>query len=314
MRNWLSAAAGVGTLALLVGCSGSSSNVQVVDPSGKGPPGGVRQFVTLAENLGYAFEAEPIMRQARAMRPTGDAFHRSLYEGYMEHAEYEYGPLNMDYRDAIYEAEKAMVAARGGTPTPTEMSERVEPSDKVDELTQARQRLVAALAAGAPTAHPEEAGKAQAFFDCWMEQQEENFQPKDIAYCRDGFYANLQVIEQRPSQMPELVSLSTDVLFDFDKATLRSQYQPDLNRLAETLVKDTTVRVLVWGYTDTAGSADYNQRLSERRAETVARYLQSKGVSRSRMEIKGWGETHLAVQTPDNTPEQRNRRVELRRR
>ena len=314
MRNWLSAAAGVGTLALLVGCSGSSSNVQVVDPSGKGPPGGVRQFVTLAENLGYAFEAEPIMRQARAMRPTGDAFHRSLYEGYMEHAEYEYGPLNMDYRDAIYEAEKAMVAAQGGTPTPTEMSERVEPSDKADELMQARQSLIAALAGGAPTAHPEEAGKAQSFFDCWMEQQEENFQPKDIAYCRDGFYANLQVIEQKPTQMPEMVSLSTDVLFDFDKATLRSQYQPDLNRLADTLVKDTTVRVLVWGYTDTAGPPAYNQRLSERRAETVARYLQSKGVSRSRMEIKGWGETHLAVPTPDNTPEQRNRRVEIRRR
>jgi OOP family OmpA-OmpF porin len=232
----------------------------------------------------------------------------------MEHAEYEYGPLNMDYRDAIYEAEKAMVAAQGGTPTPTEMSERVEPSDKTDELMQARQRLVTALAAGAPTAHPEEAGKAQSFFDCWMEQQEENFQPKDIAYCRDGFYANLQVIEQKPTQMPEMVSLSTDVLFDFDKATLRSQYQPELNKVADTLVKDTTVRVLVWGYTDTAGPPAYNQRLSERRAETVARYLQSKGVSRSRMEIKGWGETHLAVPTPDNTPEQRNRRVEIRRR
>ena len=314
MRNWLSAAAGVGTLALLVGCSGSSSNVQVVDPSGKGPPGGVRQFVTLAENLGYAFEAEPIMGHARSMRPTGDAFHRSLYEGYMEHAEYEYGPLNMDYRDAIYEAEKAMVAAQGGTPTPTEMSERVEPSDKADELMQARQRLVAALAAGAPTAHPEEAGKAQAFFDCWMEQQEENFQPKDIAYCRDGFYANLQMIEQKPSQMPELVSLSTDVLFDFDKATLRSAYRPELDKLADVLVKDTTVRVLVWGYTDTAGPPEYNLKLSQQRAQTVARYLQSKGVSSSRMEIKGWGETHLAVPTPDNTPEQRNRRVELRRR
>lgn len=314
MRNWLSTAAGAGALALLVGCSSTSSDTAAMDPSGKGPPGGVRQFVTLGENLAFAFKAEPIMRQARAVKPSGDAFHRSLYEGYMEHAEYEYGPLNMDYRDAIYEAEKAMVAARGGTPTPTEFSERVEPSDKVDELTQSRQRLVTALAGGATTAHPEEAGKAQAFFDCWMEQQEENFQPKDIAYCRDGFFANLQVIEAKPTQMPELVSLSTDVLFDFDKSTLRSAYRPELDKLADVLVKDTTVRVLVWGYTDTAGSMPYNQRLSDRRAQTVAKYLQTKGVSASRMEIKGWGETHLAVQTPDNTPEQRNRRVEIRRR
>src|SRR5438128_741019 len=136
MRNWLSTAVGVSALALLVGCSSSASDTAAMDPSGKGPPGGVRQFVTLGENLAFAFKAEPIMRQARAVKPSGDAFHRSLYEGYMEHAEYEYGPLNMDYRDAIYEAEKAMVAARGGTPTPTEFSERVEPSDKVDELTQ----------------------------------------------------------------------------------------------------------------------------------------------------------------------------------
>ena len=87
-----------------------------------------------------------------------------------------------------------------------------------------------------------------------------------------------------------------------------------LDKIADLLVKDTTTSILVWGYTDTAGPKAYNQRLSERRAETVARYLEGKGVSRSRMQIRGWGETNLAVQTPDNTPEQRNRRVEIRRR
>lgn len=310
MRYWLSTAAGVGTLALLVGCSGPAPS-----SDGMGPPGGVRQFVTLPENWAFAFQAEPIMREARGLTTGGSAFQRSLHEGYMEHAEYEYGPLMMDFRDAIYHARKAISAARGQTPEPTQMSERVIPADKVDELTQARARLVAALAANATETKPEPAGKAQAFFDCWMEQQEENFQPKDIEYCRNGFFAALDEIEVKQREaVPEVISLSADVLFDFDKSNLRPQYRPELDKIAELLVRDTTTSILVWGYTDTAGPRAYNQRLSERRAETVARYLESKGVSRSRMQIRGWGETNLAVQTPDNTPEQRNRRVEIRRR
>jgi OmpA-OmpF porin, OOP family len=315
MRNWLSTAAGVATLALLVGCSGSTTPAG--NPSGAAPPGGVRQFVTLPENWAFAFQAEPVMREARSLNPGGSAFQRSLYEGYMEHAEYDYGPLMMDFRDAIYHARKAVAAARGTTPEPTALTgERVLPADKVDELSQARSRLVAALAANATTTKPEEAGKAQAFFDCWMEQQEENFQPKDIEYCRNGFFANLEAIEVKPAtdRVPEVISLSADVLFDFDRSTLRANERPELDQIAELLVRDTTTNVLVWGYTDTAGPQAYNQRLSERRAETVARYLESKGVSRSRMQIRGWGETNLAVQTPDNTPEQRNRRVEIRRR
>jgi OOP family OmpA-OmpF porin len=80
------------------------------------------------------------------------------------------------------------------------------------------------------------------------------------------------------------------------------------------LVQDTSANILVWGHTDTAGPAAYNMRLSERRAEAVAAYLESKGVSRSRMSVRGFGETQLAVPTPDNTPNAQNRRVEIRRR
>jgi OmpA-OmpF porin, OOP family len=313
MRNWFTTAAGVSALALLVGCSGPSTSSTA---DGMGPPGGVRQFVTLAENWAFAFQAEPIMREMYAARPAGgNAFLQGLYDGYVEHAEYEYGPLNMDFRDAIYHARKAISAGRGTAPSATALSERVLPGDKVDELTQARARLVAALAASVPQARSVEAGKAQAFFDCWMEQQEENFQPLDIAYCRNGFFANLEAIEVKPrEQVPEIISLSTDILFDFDRSTLRPEGRAELDKLAQLLVSDTATQVLVWGYADTSGPRPYNQRLSERRAEAVARYLEGKGVSRSRMQQRGFGETNLAVQTPDNTPEQRNRRVEIRRR
>ena len=62
------------------------------------------------------------------------------------------------------------------------------------------------------------------------------------------------------------------------------------------------------------GTAEYNQRLSERRANAVAAYLESKGVALNRMSVEGFGETKLAVPTPDQTYEPRNRRTEIRRR
>jgi len=317
MRNWLSTAAAASSLALLVGCSGGSgSSSTSAMGSVDDVPGPPKQFITLPENWAYAFRAEPLIKQARSTRPASDAFSQGAYEGYMEHAEYEYGPLMMDFKDAIYHGRRAIASAQGNVPQPTILSERVLPADKVDELTQARARLIAALDAGARTRKGTEAGKAQAFYDCWVEQQEENFQPKDIEYCRNGFYANLDAIEDKPSaqQVPEVTTLSADVLFEFDKSTLRDQFRPELDRIAETLVRDTSTNVLVWGHTDTAGPRPYNQRLSERRAQTVARYLEGRGVSRNRMQIQGYGETRLAVPTPDNTPEYRNRRVEIRRR
>jgi OOP family OmpA-OmpF porin len=69
------------------------------------------------------------------------------------------------------------------------------------------------------------------------------------------------------------------------------------------------VTVQVTGYTDTSGSADYNQRLSERRARHVAYILAHMGVPWNAMTLAGAGETNLAVPTPDGVREPRNRRV-----
>lgn len=260
-----------------------------------------------------AFESQRLFDQASGVSPQGDAFQQSLYAGYIEHATFEHESM-MDYPDAIYHSNKALAAARGETPQPTQLSERTLPAEAVDEVTQARARLVSALSGGGIQRDPEAAGRAQAFFDCWLEQLEENFQPRDIAYCRDGFYKNLELIEVPAQTVPEVISLQSDVLFDFDRAVIKEAFKPELDKIAEMLVGETNTQILVWGHTDTAGPADYNQRLSERRAEAVADYLESRGVTRDRMAVRGFGETQLAVPTPDNTPEARNRRVEIRRR
>ena len=71
------------------------------------------------------------------------------------------------------------------------------------------------------------------------------------------------------------------------------------------------MRLTVTGYTDTSGSPGYNQRLSERRANAVARALVRLGVSRSDMAISGRRENDLRVPTPDGVREPQNRRVEI---
>lgn len=296
MLSYVRLATAVSGLALLVGC-------------GERPPG----YTDIFGRLGMSGPAASAMKAARATSPGADAYRAAYYKYSMEHAEYEFSKME-DFRDATYHANNAAAAAKGGAPEPAAISSRQLPSDKVDELTSARNRLVAALDSGGASRNPDAAGKAVARFNCWMEQQEENFQPRDIAYCKNQFLEALALIEPTAAAAPETITIAADVLFDFDKAVIKPAFFPALDKVADMLVKNTNMRAEIAGHTDTAGPAAYNQRLSERRAAAVASYLERKGVSRDRMTVRGYGETRLAVQTPDNTREPRNRRVEIRQR
>jgi OOP family OmpA-OmpF porin len=268
------------------------------------------QLQSLPRNIADNFSAPGVMNAARSVTPSG-TFATAAYNDLMKHAEYEY--VQMDFKDAMYHANKAAAVARGESVTPQNPSERWLPADKVGEIQDAYTRLNAVWSEGMTT-DPEALGVALGSFDCWIEQQEENFQPADIAACRDAFFAALDRLEREEEEMAEMMVLSSDVFFDFDKYNIRPDAMAELDKVADVLVKDTTTNILVWGHTDTAGPADYNLKLSEWRANAVADYLETKGVARNRMTTEGFGETKLAVQTPDNTPLQANRRVELRRR
>lgn len=301
MNRFASTLVAVSALATLAGCQGSQ------------PPG----YTDVFGKLAMYFPAERKMNEARAAGSSvqGGAYSQSLYTEQMKYAEFEFGQMQ-DYRDAMRHADSALAAARGQPQGPTELGGWILPADKVGELTSARARLVAALASGAPARDPVNSGKAVAAFDCWVEQQEENFQPRDIAACRDAFYKALEAIEPKAAGFPESLTLLSDAFFDWDRAVIRPDARAKLDEVAALLVRDTSVRVFVWGFTDTSGSAAYNQGLSERRATAVANYLASKGVTRDRMTTQGFGEQRdrLRVQTPDGVRNQENRRVEIRRR
>jgi OOP family OmpA-OmpF porin len=101
------------------------------------------------------------------------------------------------------------------------------------------------------------------------------------------------------------------VFFDWDKATLTDRARAVVKEAAENSTRVQYTRLEVNGYTDTSGTARYNQGLSERRAQTVAAELVRDGVPRGAINIQGLGDTHLLVPTGAGVREPQNRRVEI---
>ena len=101
------------------------------------------------------------------------------------------------------------------------------------------------------------------------------------------------------------------VLFDFDSAQLRPEARDELSKLADNLEKYPNTDLVVVGHTDAVGSNEYNQALSERRANAAASYLISQGVSRSRVTTLGKGETEAIASNDTDFGRQQNRRIEV---
>jgi outer membrane protein OmpA-like peptidoglycan-associated protein len=101
------------------------------------------------------------------------------------------------------------------------------------------------------------------------------------------------------------------LLFDWDKSIITDESRATIAHAAAMASQAHANIVLVTGYTDTTGSSEYNQRLSERRAAAVKRELVQQGISSDLIQMTGKGKNDLAVQTPDETREHQNRRAQI---
>jgi OmpA-OmpF porin, OOP family len=101
------------------------------------------------------------------------------------------------------------------------------------------------------------------------------------------------------------------VFFDWDSAIVSPSGREVIGLAAQTYKAGSPVTVQVTGFTDTSGSADYNQRLSVRRANAAAAILAQDGVPQGSMVVTGRGQNDLRVPTPDGVREPQNRRVEI---
>ena len=261
--------------------------------------------------------------KAKMVTPTGDAFSKALHKGYMEEAASEY--KQGDYRSADAYSLRAEAAASGKPTAPEAIAARMIPESAKADLTAARQQLVAALDAGAAQKWPDLAARGQVKYECWMEQQEENFQADDIQACRSGF--ENAMVQIRAAMMPAATPAAAaapaapaakaaapvpyTIMFGFNS----SQIDADANRVVKDVVaaykKSTVGSVVVSGFADRAGDPAYNANLSQKRAKTVADALVAGGIPRAKIGTVYFGENRSKRATDDGVRSVENRRVEI---
>lgn len=139
----------------------------------------------------------------------------------------------------------------------------------------------------------------------------ENFRMELKFSAANGSWVTFQIIRfyiEVPHEEVEFDSGKWDV-----KADQQGKLDKPLALLKEAAAKYSklmNVSLYVAGHTDTVGAGSDNQRLSERRAQAIAQWFIAHGLRGLPIHVRGFGEGALAVQTPDNTPEQRNRRAQ----
>jgi photosystem I P700 chlorophyll a apoprotein A2 len=128
----------------------------------------------------------------------------------------------------------------------------------------------------------------------------------------------LQDLGAKVTAQQVVIDLDADVLFDFDKYTLRPEANDTLRKLGQVVASYPKSPLLIEGYTDSKGEHAYNMKLSENRANTVKNWLvQNAGIQAGRIATRGWGETKPVA--PNKNPDggdnpagrQKNRRVEI---
>ena len=107
------------------------------------------------------------------------------------------------------------------------------------------------------------------------------------------------------------VTFASGILFGFDSAELRPAARENLATLRQSLADNPGTDLVIVGHTDSTGDEGYNQRLSERRAESAAGYMVSLGLDRGRIQTRGLGESEPVADNATEAGRSENRRVEV---
>ncbi|MFT6559181.1 OmpA family protein [Sneathiella sp.] len=256
--------------------------------------------------------------EAEHLDATGSAFNKALYADYITLSKGEYG--EGDYTDSDRFAEKAMVAASGATVGPYDPRNWKIPTDRQSVMNGAHGRLLQALSTTAPQKATAQLARAQTSFDCWVQEQEENFQPDHIAACRDAFIAAMAEVDKAmmvakpaapaPAPKPAMAEAkSWEILFQFDSTKMLPGSDSKIKEAVGYVSNFKRPRVTIAGYTDTSGSAAYNKELSTRRSEALAVMAMDMGLDPKNVIMRSYGEDRLGVPTADGVKNQKNRRA-----
>lgn len=296
----------------------------------------LRKLIMLGCVLGVSactgFDSHSEVKALNEAQAVGSPFTQHLAAEYRDFANNELDNM-FDYPDALHFARKGLAAANGNVVMPEPISDWNLLPEHMEELSTARGRLIVAMDMGARDVAPQQTAVAQAAFDCWIEQQEENWQNDDIVTCKTKYLDAIAALEGMiaPPPMaqpePELVTpVVTDVpeaepmkpedamylvFFDFDKSTVGAGGQNVLDAVAEEISTRNPEIVRIVGHTDSSGSQSYNEKLAMKRSNAVRDELINRGVDPSVIKVDGRGENELLVQTADDVREPANRRTQI---
>lgn len=220
--------------------------------------------------------------------------------------------LEESIQQAQGEAERARLEAeRKQLEAEMEERARMEAQQRADEMArqarraEERAREMAAAKAEAET----EAARAEQSAQQARREAEQALQEKEEARAR-LMQAMTKVTEVRETARGILINLP-DILFDYDKASLKPQAREILAKLSGILQVVDGYTLNVAGHTDSTGSEQYNLKLSRQRAQSVQSYLTEQGIPAGLVEIKAWGESQPVASNDTAEGRQKNRRVEI---
>jgi OmpA-OmpF porin, OOP family len=251
----------------------------------------------------------------QAAPQAGNTFTGFLAREYADFANNQLTEADWSHADLI--ARKGLVAARGEPVPPEKVSAWSIPADKRGELESEGARLVAALDGGARERAPQLAAHAQGQYDCWMEEQEEDWESADIAACRSGYLDAMNQLSgavaapAAPAAPSPVAARQYQVYFDFDRSNVTEDGRRIVAAAAQAAKQNPGSTISLVGRADTVGSDAYNLALGERRARAVADALMAEGIARDRITLRSAGKREPPVPTPQGVREARNRVVDI---
>ena len=117
-------------------------------------------------------------------------------------------------------------------------------------------------------------------------------------------------VEKLPNDVVR-ITMTNQTAFETDSSAIKPGFHSTMDKVADVVLRYGKTTLTVVGHTDNVGTNDYNQKLSERRAHSVAQYLESKRVNGMRLALAGKGETQPVASNASEGGRQSNRRVEI---
>jgi outer membrane protein OmpA-like peptidoglycan-associated protein len=145
-------------------------------------------------------------------------------------------------------------------------------------------------------------GLAGAGIGAYMDKQERDLRARTAG-------TDVQVVRQGDDL---LLNLPSGITFAYNSSQVQPQFRQTLDQVADILSQYKQTYIDVYGHTDSTGSAEYNQRLSEQRATSVADYLASRGVQPARIGTRGFGKSQPIASNDTEEGRAANRRVEIK--